>query len=78
LTFTVVVAFVSFGDFDVGLLAQGHEGVYWCLALFRDEDERSFKACAAGDYLSNSTVEGSDDEDLATERAEVKMVVLPV
>jgi hypothetical protein len=55
---------------------QHHEGIYWCLAPLRDEDQRSYKVRSVvdvqavppppvDDYISDSTV-GSDSEAPAT------------
>jgi hypothetical protein len=51
---------------------QHREGIYWCPAPLRDEDQHNYKVCDAADvqtsttppvdeYISDSTV-GSDDE----------------
>jgi hypothetical protein len=57
---------------------QHREGIYWCPAPLRDEDQRSYKVRSVADllavppppideYVSDSTV-GSDSEGPATSR----------
>jgi hypothetical protein len=66
---------------------QHREGIYWCPALLRDEDQRSYKVHNVADvqaapsppveeYVSDSTV-GSDSEVPATPRRGPSKVVAP-
>jgi hypothetical protein len=66
---------------------QHREGIYWCPAPLRDEDQRSYKVRSAADvqvappppveeYISDSTV-GSDSEAPATSRKGPSKVAAP-
>jgi hypothetical protein len=69
------------------LCFQHREGIYWCPAPLRDEDQRSYKVCDAADvqaapappvdeYVSDSTV-GSDDKVPATSHRAPSKVTAP-
>jgi hypothetical protein len=68
---------------DLSVCFQFCEGIYWCPALLRNEEDQSFKVCAAWDvqvppqqcieeYISDSSV-GSDDEGPTTRRVSPKV-----
>jgi hypothetical protein len=69
------------------LVLQHREGIYWCSAPLRDDDQRSYKVRDAADvqaapappideYVSDPTV-GSDDEAPATSRRAPSKVAAP-
>jgi hypothetical protein len=66
---------------------QHREGIYWCPALLRDKDQRSYKVRSVADvqavppppveeYISDSTV-GSDSEAPTTYRRSPSKVAAP-
>jgi hypothetical protein len=69
------------------LVLQHRDGIYWCPALLRDEDQRSYKVHDVADvqaapappineYISDSTV-GSDNEASAVSRRAPSKVAAP-
>jgi hypothetical protein len=67
------------------LLLQHREGIYWCPAPLRDEDQRSYKVREVADvhatspapineYISDSTVESDSKAPAASRRAPSKVV----
>jgi hypothetical protein len=67
------------------LVFQHREGIYWCLAPLRDEDQRSYKVRDMADvqvappppvdeYVSDSTVGSDNEAPVASRRAPSKVV----
>jgi hypothetical protein len=69
----------------LGLVLQHREGIYWCPALLRDEDQHNYKVRGVVDmqaapatpidkYVSDSTMGSDNEAPVVSHRAPSKVV----